>query len=140
MAHPFCEHLDQYGVQYTRTEASYRQCVNLLERLMNGGPSPELVPLVTSALQEWSYEDQKLREMLVNEVRDGRVLVPSGIVPREGAAAIRLRRRAKKSSHPVCATCRFAVPRLEYPEWQFAHNGQVSFRGQDLVLPATTPV
>lgn len=139
MAHLFCEHLDEYGVQYTRTEASYRQCVNLLERLLAGGPSPELVPLVTSAVEEWSYEDRKLREMLVDAVRDGRVLVPSGIVLREGAAAIRLRRRAKKTGHPICVDCRFVVPRLEYSEWQFAHNGQVSFRGRELVpLPTSS--
>ncbi len=136
MAHQFCDHLDQYGVQYTRTEASYRQCVSLLERLMSDGPNQELVVLVTTALREWAQEDQKLRDMLVREVQAGRVRVPSGIVRRQDVTAAKRRRRAKRKGHPVCAECRFIIPRLEVPEWKFAHNGEVSFQGQELLAPA----
>lgn len=144
MAHQFCDHLDEYGAQFTRTEASYHQCMNLLERIMEVGPSRDMVDLVTRALAEWSTEVEKLREMLVEAVREGRVRVPSGIVHRAGGAhrsgvlAIKRRRVARNSGHPVCTECRFAVPRLEYPDWQFAHNGSPSFRGVE--LPVFTPV
>jgi len=140
MDHEFCAHLDQYRVQYARTEASYRQCVSLLERLMSDGPNQELVALVTTALRDWAEEDQKLREMLVSEVQAGRVRVPSGIVRRLDVSAARRRRQARQKSHPVCAACRFAIPRLEYPEWKFAHNGEVSFRGMELFPPTPATV
>jgi len=126
MAHHFCDHLDEYGAQYIRTEASYKQCVNLLDRLMNDGPAPELVELVTTALREWATEDNTLRQMLLDAVSGGQVRVPRGILSNSSA---RERNRAKTKSHPVCSTCHFVVPRLIYPEWTFAHNGAASFRG-----------
>ncbi len=135
MAHQFCDHLDEYGVQYTRTEASYRQCMALVDRILSEGPTFELVGLVNAALQEWAGEDQKLREMLVSEVTQGRVRVPNVIAHGHGRDR---RRQARKShSRPVCSTCRFEVPRLEYPEWKIAHNGEATFRGQDFLTPAT---
>lgn len=140
MEHQFCAHLDQYGGQYARTEASYRQCVSLLDRLMSGGPDRAPVSLVTAALREWSAEDEKLRAMLVSEVQAGRVLVPSGIVGRLDASAAYRRRRAKQNSHPICAVCRFVIPRLEYPEWNLAHNGEVAFRGQELIPPTPATI
>ncbi|MDX2472785.1 MAG: hypothetical protein QNL91_03685 [Candidatus Krumholzibacteria bacterium] len=136
MAHTFCEHLVDYGAQYKATEAAYRQCVSLLDKLMSGGPDQSLVELVTAALQDWAVEDQKLRDLLVAEVKAGHVRVPSGIVHHEGPRAEKNRRRAKKRGHPICAACKFAVPRLAYPEWKFAHNGEVSFRGLELPLAA----
>ncbi len=140
MAHQFCDHLDEYGAQFIRTEACYKQCVNLLDEIMSAGPKAELVGLVTAALQEWSQEDQKLRDMLVAEVRAGRVRIPSGIVRHQGVSVARKRRLAKKSGHPICATCKFVVPRLQYPEWSFAHNGEPAFRGQELNLTVPAPV
>jgi hypothetical protein len=138
MSHEFCDHLDTYGVQYTRTEASYRQCVSLVDRVMAEGPRPDLLVLVTKALQEWCGDDQKLREMLVDEVKAGRVRIPLGIIDNEESSAGRKRREARNTGHPVCAECRFVVPRLAYPEWKFAHNGTPTFRGVEfpLMVPA----
>ncbi len=134
MAHRFCDHLDEYGAQYVRTEASYKQCVSLLDRMMSSGPMPDLVDLVTKSIAEWSTEDQKLREMLVAAVRSGQVRVPAGILNK---ASEHRRREAKKAAHPVCSKCRFPVPRLTYPEWQFAFNGAVSFRGEEVPVSGT---
>ena len=134
MAHQFCDHLDEYGAQYAITEASYQQCVSLVDRIMSAGPTFELVGLVTAALQEWNREDQKLREMLVTEVQAGRVRVPSVVAHRHNRATQRKARQ--KRSRPICAACRFKVPRLEYPEWKIAHNGEASFRGLELSVPS----
>lgn len=134
MAHQFCDHLDEYGAQYAITEASYQQCVSLVDRIMSAGPTFELVGLVTAALQEWSREDEKLRDMLVDEVRAGRVKVPSIVAHRQSRSASRQARR--KHSCPICAACRFKVPRLKYPEWKIAHNGEASFRDLELTVPA----
>ncbi len=136
MAHEFCDHLDEYGAQYTRTEASYRHCVDLVERIMSDGPNLELIGLVTAALQQWAEEDQALRAMLVAEVRQGRVLVPTKVAHHGGNRSEKRMARRKKSA-PICTECHFQVPRLEYPEWQIAHNGQASFRGQELPVLAT---
>ena len=135
MAHQFCDHLDEYGAQYTVTEASYRQCVHLLDQIMSDGPNMELVGLVTQALHEWAQEDQKLREMLVAEVRAGRVMIPRGILRQNGQGNATSRRWAKKKGHPVCTECRLVVPRLTYPEWKIAHNGEALFRGEEFKLP-----
>jgi len=132
----FCEHLDQYGSQYTRTEASYQQCMNLLDRIMSTGPDTELVALVTTALGEWSAEDAKLREMLVDEVRDGRIRVPLALVRGRHILNTKQQRKPHHPGRLVCATCCFVVPRLVYPEWKIAHNGVASFKGQELPVTA----
>lgn len=134
MAHQFCEHLDEYGAQYTLTEASYQQCVHLLDQIMSQGPSADLAGLVTKALHEWVEEDKKLRELLVTEVKAGRVRIPTGLVRQSRSFSSGRRRAARKSGHPVCAECRFVVPRLAYSEWKIAYNGAASFRGQEVVL------
>ncbi len=135
MAQYFCDHLDEYGAQYTLTEASYRQCVHLLDQIMSDGPSTDLIGLVTKGLQEWAEEDQKLREMLVDEVRVGRIRIPRGLLPRNDTLGPSRRRRAKKKGFPICAECRRVVPRLQYPEWTIAHNGEATFRGQMFEIP-----
>ena len=140
MALPTCDHLDLYGAQYLRTEASYRHVVDVLERLMNDGPSAELVTLAGQALQEWSAEDGKLREMLVEEVRAGKVRVPRGLLARAGVTARKARRDALRLGQPVCTVCRQPVPRLAYPEWGFAHNGMATFRGVEFPPYVAAPV
>ncbi|MFT5234532.1 MAG: hypothetical protein ACI9UK_001893 [Candidatus Krumholzibacteriia bacterium] len=134
MAHQFCDHLDEYGVQYTRTEASYRQCVNLLERIMDENAPGGLTSLITSAVREWTEEGEKLRTMLVTAVAVGEVRVPTAIVKNAAQKSPRSRQSSKENEHPICAACGFAVPRLDYPEWKLAANGNVSFKDQELVF------
>ena len=114
--------------------------MTLLDQIMSNGPSQALIPQLTLALAEWSAEDQKLRAMLVAEVQAGRVRVPHGIVRHQDVSAARKRRLAKKSGHPVCAECRFTVPRLAYPEWKFASTGQASFRDLEIHPPVPASV
>jgi hypothetical protein len=74
--------------------------------------------------------------MLVAEVQAGRVRVPLALVRRRQASPGQPQRKTHHPGSPVCAECRFVVPRLEYPEWKIAHNGVASFKGQELQLPA----
>lgn len=136
MEHPMCQHLDEYGAQYVRTRASYLQFVDVMDRLFAAGPLPELVALAQDSLAAWAAEDEKLKQLLVEEVAKGHVRVPRGILGRGGVRAKQKRRQARARSHPVCALCRKNVPRLKYPEWKIAHNGVATFRGRELpVLP-----
>ena len=51
MTTPICEHLDEYGAQFARTEATYRQCMDVLDRILAQGPLPALVRARTAAQQ-----------------------------------------------------------------------------------------
>lgn len=128
-----CTHLEDYAAQFKVVEAAYRQCIGQVDGLLAEGPADGRAQQVAGSLAAWRAEDAKLRELLLLMVRDGRVRVP--------------RRMAKAGSHHhgagtqgaiICATCRRAVPRLRYAEWQFAHNGTATFRGRELsaTLPA----
>lgn len=140
MTRSFCKHLDGYGAQYSRTEARYRHCIDVLDRMVAEGPAPELVATALEALRSWAEEDRKLREMLVDAVRAGRVRVPRSLLMRGGVADKTSRRVARESDHPVCAACRRPVSRLTYPEWKFAHNGAASFRGAEFPPLVAAPV
>ena len=140
MTTPICEHLDEYGAQFARTEATYRQCMDGLDRILAQGPLPALVRAAVQALQEWSAEDAKLRDMLVAEVRAGRVRVPRGLLRADGLAGRQAQRQARRKGHPVCTACRQVLPRLAYPEWSFAHNGTATFRGVEFPLFVAAPV
>lgn len=124
-----CQHLEDYGVQFAATESAYRRCVILVDAVLADGPGDGRAADVTRAVEEWRQQDARLRELLVELVRAGRVRVPRRLTVQ----------RAHRTSHIhgslVCAACRRSVPRLRYAEWQFAHNGVVSYRGNDFRLP-----
>lgn len=129
MPRSLCPHLDEYGAQFIRTRASYEHCLSLLDRIVADGPGGGLAALVIEALSAWSEEDEKLRQALVELVSGGKVQVPKQLL-RKGST----RAHADRSRGTIiCATCRRAVPRLEYPEWKFAHNGVVTFRGVEMI-------
>ena len=123
MSPRFCKHLEEYGSLYTRAEAAYIQCNNLVDRVLDEGPDVELVESLTAALEEWLEGAQELRTALLDLVADGKVRIP---------------KKKCKASHrqqlTICSECKFKIPTLKFPEWKFAENGTVSFRGEDLPL------
>ncbi len=121
-----CTHLEQYGAQFTATEAAYRKCVQLVDAIMAEGPGEGRAQMVAAALAEWRQQDGQLRVLLVDLVKSGRVRLPRRMVA-PGAH----RHAAGTQGTIICATCRRTVPRLKYAEFKFAYNGTVSFRGQD---------
>ena len=123
MSPRFCEHLEEYGSLYTRVEASYLQCNDLVARILSEGADAELVESLTVALDEWLLAGQELRSALVDLVADGRVLIP------------KMKPHARKRHGSFrCSKCRFEIPTLKFSDWQFAGNGTVSFQGEDFSL------
>jgi len=127
-----CTHLDDYGAQFAATEAAYRQCMQLVDAILADGPGNGRARQVATAIDDWRQHDGRLRALLVDLVKGGRVRVP-----RRMTAPGHHRHAGGPRGHIVCATCRRSVPRLKYEEWKFAHNGVVSFRGTEFQpLPA----
>lgn len=129
-----CSHLSDYAAQFAATESAYRQCVSRLDAVRAEGPDQGRAPALTRAIEDWRQQDDRLRTLLVELVRAGRVRVP-----RRMAAPGPHHRGTPPQGHIICAACRNAVPRLRYAEWQFAHNGTVSYRGDEfrVVQPAS---
>jgi len=114
----FCEHMDTYGVQYTKTEAAYRQCNHLVSRIQEDGGDRALVDLLEVALSQWKADNKKLRTEFCSLVEDGKIALPK-----------------KTHGHPHCQECGFAIPKLEYSEWKIAHNGVAALNGEELLAP-----
>jgi hypothetical protein len=129
---PVCSHLEQYASQFTVTEAAYRLCVQRVDAVLAEGPGNGRAPLVTKAIEDWRQQDEQLRSLLVELVKAGRVRVP-----RRMTAPAPHRHNVGMQGTIICATCRRTVPRLKYTDWQFAHNGVVTYRGREfqVLLP-----
>lgn len=127
-----CVHLEDYTTQYRLVEASYQQCVRLVDAVLAEGPGNGRAQLVSNAIEEWRQHDGRLRALLVDLVKAGRVRLPRRMV-----TPGQYRHAPGTQGTIVCATCRRAVPRLRYAEWQFAHNGTITYRGNALPLPQT---
>lgn len=127
-----CVHLEDYTTQYRLTETAYHECVRLVDAVLAEGPGGGRAQLVAKAIEDWRGQDERLRTLLVELVKAGRVRVP-----RRLAAPGAHRHGAGMQGTIICATCRRSVPRLKYAEWQFAHNGVITFRGQALPAPQT---
>lgn len=117
----FCEHLDEYGVQYVKTEAAYQQCNHLVARIQEDGGDSGLVELLEEALLEWKRENTQLRADFSLLVKEGHVRLPK-----------------MKKMRPRCSQCDFVVPKLEYKEWAIAYNGVAALNGEELMVPQTS--
>ncbi|MGD9546825.1 MAG: hypothetical protein AB7V45_04655 [Candidatus Krumholzibacteriia bacterium] len=126
MIQRFCPHLEEYGVQFTKTAASYEAFNAHMDRFIEEGRPPELVEVLNQTLEEWRKENRTLRAMFLELYENGRILLPKGAL-----------RQARRHDHQVhgkakCSDCFREVPRLVFGEWQLAHNGMVNFRGREL--------
>lgn len=127
----FCPHLQEYGAAYAAAEAAYQALNALVDKALAGAGVPALAPQLTQAVADWKREDEALRTKFKELYDAGRVLLPRGHGRggRQGHSAGRVRGHAK------CSDCFREIPRLEYKEWQIAHNGAVNYRGMELQLP-----
>lgn len=130
----FCVHLQEYSAAYGRVEAAYQALNSLVDKAVAGGGAAEMSSLLGEAIAVWKREDQALRSKFQELFDAGRILLPKshGRHGRHGHAA------GHPRGHAKCSDCFREIPRLEYKEWQIAHNGTVNFRGQE--LPLTAPV
>lgn len=141
MARDFCEHLEEYGVLYGRAEASYRNCVNLMEAILGSmvepsladpstvDPStvdPSLVATLRKALSEWVTETATVREEFQDLVAEGAIeLIRNTVAGRS----------FQQDRSPICAECRAGLPRLEFPDFHWDEEGGLSFQGKPLPEP-----
>ncbi|MCP4572547.1 MAG: hypothetical protein GY838_09380 [bacterium] len=116
MAVEFCEHLEDYGNQYTVAEAAYRQMLGRLDVVMREDRGDQQnVELLEDAVEEWEREVRYLRDLFLIYVRRGDVELPA---PGEGGA----------TPDPVCGICGELVSRLCWQEWR-VQGGGANYRG-----------
>ncbi len=128
----FCEHLNTYANTYERTAASYKVCLDLMDRILAGEPTNSLFASLERSLNDWELENRHLRELFANLVKKQAILLPTedgeSVPPGRGQMGCK------------CAVCGEEIPRLEFTEWIFSDDGQVQFRGRDLLAAAAQPV
>lgn len=122
-----CSHLEDYATQYRLVEDAYRLCVSLIDAVVAEGPGDGRAGTLAGAISDWRAKDARLRDLLLELVKAGRVRVPRRLVAAGGR-----RHAVRPQGSIICSTCRRTLPRLTYAEWQFAHNGTVTFRGREL--------
>ena len=133
MSELFCQHLDDYAALYTQAEASYQQCLTLVDRIVEleakvaektgnavivGTEEAALPDLLATTVKTWEQETINLRRAFEGLISAGRVYLP---------------RRGGKMPH--CCKCKRAVPKLEFPEWQINDDGSVFYRGEEFSVP-----
>ncbi len=126
MTRDFCEHLDEYGVLYIKAEASYHQCVNLLDNLVEEVENQELVENLNRILGEWVQETGELRVAFAALVEDGEI---------EMVKASSHLRKSHDGYSAVCGSCNHHLPRLEFNEFKQDREGIFTFRGHELPQP-----
>lgn len=126
MTHDFCEHLDEYGVLYIKAEASYHQCVNLLDNLVEEVENQDLAENLNQTLEEWLQETRELRETFAELVEDGEI---------ELVQASSHLRKSHGGLSAMCGSCQHHLPRLEFHEFKQDREGIFTFRGHELPQP-----
>jgi hypothetical protein len=119
--YPICRHLSDYRDQFAAAESAYAAVLALLDRAERAGDVADVREALAPRLATWLEAVSGLRALLVDLVREGRVVVPRN-----------------KHALPRCRICRCSLRRLEYPEWEFAEDGSVSYR-ELLVAAAAEP-
>ena len=122
MEFPLCNHLRDYRDQFLRTESAYAALLTTVHGFR--GTQPARTPSTTgqaaaaaaalaTALEEWRHETGRLRTLLVELVKAGRVVLPQG-----------------QGTLPRCAECRCAIHRFECTEWPTQADGAIIFQGE----------
>lgn len=114
--YPLCDHLSDYRAQFLRTETSYEELLAAVKRYQTQAASAEpepgqaSAPELAVALDTWRHETLRLRALLVELLREGRVVMPRG----QGAL-------------PRCRACRCAIHRFEFRGWQEREDGSMHY-------------
>ncbi len=127
MAQDFCDHLDDYGVLFGRAQASYENCLYIIDKIIEELHEPELRRTLEKALDEWVSETRRMQDLFARLVKDGSIDMAGSSDSSKGSQL--------ESVLPVCGDCNFRVPRLNFPEFELNTDQQPKFRGQELPLP-----
>ena len=130
----FCDHLDDYGVLFGRAQASYENCVHLLDKIIENMADSELRRTLEKALDEWVSETRRLQSSYEDYVKAGTIKVETS-----GKG----QKMTPEMAVSVCSECSFRVPRLTFPEFELSDNHPALYRGKELpgpVIQEATPV
>lgn len=127
MPQRFCHHLEEYGVQFVRAEAAYEAFNAMVDRAVSEEDTSELKRALDTALDDWQRETRALRTAFQELHTQGKIVLPRNALSGH-------RPNSELPGLAKCAQCRHPVPRLQFSEWQIAHNGAVNFRGEELDL------
>lgn len=128
MTQEFCEHLDEYGVAFGRAKASYENCLNLIEKIIENPGGRELRRTLEKALDEWVLETRNLRGLFKKMKKSGQVELIKNPDSDDNPSL--------NTTSAICGDCSFQVPKLEFPEFELKDESHPTFRGQTLPLPA----
>ncbi len=127
MAKEFCDHLDDYGVLFGRAQASYENCLYIIDKIIKEMHDPKLRRTLEKALDEWVSETRRMQDSFAGLVKDGSIDMTGPSDLTKGSQL--------DSVVPVCCDCNSRVPRLNFPEFELNDDQQPKFRGQELPLP-----
>ncbi len=124
----FCSHLEEYGIQFIRTEGAYQAFNTMVDRAVQEKDDQDLRQSLVKAMEDWQRETKALREKFLELYHAGKIQLPNGALAKGNPHGSGATGMAK------CRECHQEIPRLEFSEWQLAHNGAVNFRGEELDL------
>jgi len=122
----FCKHLESYGMIYSRAEATYNNCVHLLETYLDQLEDASLAGSLAQSFKEWLAETGMLRHRFKMLVDDGAI---------EMVRNPDAERSFQGGRFPLCRECAFPVPRLDFEDFQFDDEGELLFREKPLPWP-----
>ena len=128
MTQEFCEHLDEYGVAFGRAQASYGNCLNLVDKIIEDPANKELRRTLENNLDEYVLETRQLRELFKNMAKDGEIKLITNPDLKE--------QDNLNPKFAICCDCSFQVPRLEFSEFDLTDENNPTYRGQNLPQPA----
>ncbi len=134
MPQKFCTHLDEYRVLFVRAEAAYRAFNAMMDRVVLEPDDANLAQALDTALQDWQLETKTLRSKFVELFKAEKIKLPRGALNSGHHHSSSPRGPAR------CSECLCEIPRLDFPEWQLAHNGTVNFRGEEWAPSEAEPV
>lgn len=132
MPQEFCEHLDEYGVSFGRAKASYVNCLNLIDKIIENLVENELRKTLENSLDEWVLETRNLRSLFKKMAKNGKIeIINDPDLQNEGSV---------KPNRAKCCFCSFQIPRLEFPEFDLTDIDNPTYLGQRLPLPVEADV
>lgn len=132
MPQEFCEHLEEYGTSFGRAKASYGNCLNLVDKIIENLVENELRRTLENSLDEWVLETRNLRSLFKKMVKKGKIeIIYESDLQKQGSV---------EPNRAKCCSCSFQIPRLEFSEFDLTDEDNPKYLGQPLPLPAGADV
>jgi len=128
MTQEFCEHLEDYSIAFGRAKASYGNCLNLIEKIIEDPAEKELRTTMEHSLDDWVQETRDLRMLFKNMVKSGGIELAGNSGSGEESN--------QDSILATCSECSFQIPKLVFSEFDLTDEENPLYQGQALPQPA----